>query len=127
MWQKLVDRLILKSLFDKRSMQSDQEVEDVAFFVTFTAAYISNIENICYLLMIATFCLNTNLISMVLPLSIFLYAKIDYPKPSKKYWNAIMIYVIITIALKYLVQLPIFCDSPAWHVQNCSSVEVPYT
>jgi hypothetical protein len=62
---------------------------------------------------------------MVLPLSIFVYALLENPRPSKVYWTFVTTYVIVTISMKYFVQLPVFCSTPAWGVKECSDLDVP--
>ena len=64
----------------------------------------------CFILMILNHYLSASLISMVYPLSIFCYAIFEYPRPSKSYWNFCLIYSIIVLSLKYMVQLQFFVE-----------------
>jgi len=75
--------------------------------------------------MIIIFLTNPSLVSVVLPLSILFYAILENPIPAKRYWKWLTIYVICIIFLKIVIQLPLFCSSPAYGVCNCSSAEVP--
>lgn len=61
---------------------------------------------------------------MILPLSVFVYALLDNPKPAKSYWNVVITYVTVLIALKYMIQLPVFCSTPAWGVTDCTNADV---
>jgi hypothetical protein len=92
----------------------------------FLIAVESQIENIVYAVMIMIFLTNTSLISVVLPLSILFYAIIENPIPAKRYWKWMTKYVITIIFLKIVIQLPIFCSSPAYGLCDCSSAEVPH-
>lgn len=73
---------------------------------------ISQMDKICYLLMIINHIVNDNLLSLVFPLTLFLYALLENPIPLKGYWKFIIFYTITIIIIKYLYQLPIFCGSP---------------
>lgn len=73
------------------------------------------------------FIINTNLISLIPALSALLYALLDYPSANVKYWKFLMIYMLITVAVKFLYQLPIFCGTPAYEffsVEACESYPV---
>lgn len=56
----------------------------------------------------------SNLISMVLPLSLFLYALVESPFPSKAYWTFMSRYLFIIILMKMMYQLPLFCGDPSF-------------
>ena len=60
---------------------------------------------ICYLFMIINHMVNASIISIVYPLSIFCYALLQNPRPSKRYWRICYIYTFIIIVIKYLFQL----------------------
>lgn len=38
----------------------------------------------------------------MLPLSALLYALLDYPVANVRYWKYLMIYMLITVAIKFL-------------------------
>lgn len=63
---------------------------------------------VVYFMMILNHIQNASLISMVYPLSIFCYAIFEYPRPSKGYWRLCLLYSIIILALKYILQLKLF-------------------
>lgn len=70
----------------------------------------------------------SNLISMVLPLSLFLYALLESPFPPKGYWNLMTSYLFIAIMLKMLYQLPLFCGDPSFTLvfsKSCHFDEIP--
>lgn len=75
---------------------------------------ISQMDKICYLLMIINHIVNDNLLSLVFPLTLFLYALLENPQPLQGFWKFIIFYTGFIIILKYLYQLPIFCGSPPY-------------
>ena len=64
--------------------------------------------------MVANACFNANLLAIFYPFSAFLYGMLENPVPTRKFWNFLIIYTIIVISLKFLYQMPIFCDSPPY-------------
>lgn len=85
----------------------------------FLMAIESQIENIVYLVMILIFVCSPSLISVVLPLSILFYAILENPIPAKRYWKWMTRYVITVLVLKIVIQLPLFCSTPAFALCNC--------
>ena len=65
---------------------------------------------VCYFIMVLNHIENASLLSMVYPVSIFCYAILEYPRPSKNYWNFCIIYSIIVLAIKYILQLQLFVE-----------------
>lgn len=66
---------------------------------------------------------NSNLLSLIYPLSLFLYALLENPKANRYYWNFMLIYTIVVLSLKFLYQLPIFCSSPPYTIMNYEECE----
>ena len=79
----------------------------------------SQSENIMFTLFFINFAVNANIISLVLPLSALFYALLESPHPSHKYWNFVTLYVLVTLAMKLFVQIPLVCSSPAFSFMNC--------
>jgi hypothetical protein len=65
---------------------------------------LSNSSIICYLLMIVSMIMNGSLLSLVYPISIFIYALLEERRPSKRYWMFILYYTAIVLVLKFLFQ-----------------------
>ena len=55
----------------------------------------NNFNWVCYFGMILNHIINSSIISLFYPISIFCYALLEYPRPSKKYWNICFIYTFI--------------------------------
>lgn len=47
------------------------------------------------------FAMSPNLLSLILPLSALLYALLDSPVPSTKYWKMLMLYTLGVVAIKF--------------------------
>ena len=65
---------------------------------------INNFHWICYFIMILNHILNASIISLFYPISIFCYALLEYPRPSKIYWNICLIYTYIVLIIKSSLQ-----------------------
>ena len=77
--------------------------------ITDIIAFCSNqFHWLCYIVMIIDHISSASLLTLFYPLSIFLYAIMEYPRPPKKYWNICLLYTVILIALKYIIQLELF-------------------
>lgn len=63
------------------------------------------------------------MINLVLPLSAFYYALLENPFPSCKYWRFVSVWVLLSITAKLLIQLPVFCSTPAFGVFQCDEEE----
>lgn len=64
----------------------------------------------------------------MLPLSALLYALLDAPVPSTRYWKALKLYTLTVVALKFLYQISLFCGTPPFALysmsEGCPAVEV---
>ena len=69
---------------------------------------INHFHWLCYFIMLLNHIFSNSLLSLFYPLSIFLFAILEYPRPSKKYWNLCLIYTVLIIAIKFTVQLELF-------------------
>lgn len=67
---------------------------------------------LCVVMMVVNTCYNANVLAMVMPLSAFIYGLVEMP--NKRYWNFLLAYVMVVISLKFVYQMPIFCDSPPY-------------
>ena len=64
----------------------------------------NNFYWVCYFGMIFNHLANASFISLFYPLSIFCYALLEYPRPSKKYWKICLIYTFIVLIIKFIIQ-----------------------
>jgi hypothetical protein len=63
---------------------------------------------LCYFIMILDHIMSYSLISLFYPISIFCFAIMEYPRPKKSYWSLCFIYTIISLLLKFIIQLDIW-------------------
>lgn len=66
---------------------------------------------ITYGVLLLNFFIQPNLFSFALVFSIFSYAIVEYPLPSRRYWKILILFEVVLLLLKYIYQLPFFCPS----------------
>ncbi|XP_077126302.1 piezo-type mechanosensitive ion channel component 2 isoform X4 [Ranitomeya variabilis] len=128
--------LLLNKMFE------DEELEDSAKFYTgqprllqlIYALYntlVARSEMVCYFVIILNHMISASIITLVLPILIFLWAMLSVPRPSKRFWMAAIVYTEVTIVIKYFFQfgffpwnkfLDLYKDKP-YHVPNIIGVE----
>lgn len=114
------NRLIFYSLYDKKNIvKSNNLLRQVPLLMLLQALFISQAEFIVFALFFINFAQSATLINLVLPLSALLYALLENPMPSYRYWRFVSLFVLVAIAAKLAIQLPVFCSSPAFAVANC--------
>ena len=64
----------------------------------------NNFNWVCYFVMILNHMYNASIISLFYPISIFCYAILEYPRPSRKYWNICLIYTFTFLIIKSFSQ-----------------------
>ena len=99
-----------------QSADKTHKLEDESFALILIYFTISQMDKICYLLMIINHIVNDNILSLVFPCSLFLYALLENPIPLKGFWKFIIFYTVLIIIVKFLYQLPIFCGSPPFTI-----------
>jgi hypothetical protein len=79
----------------------------------FYKIYQINSSVLCYLFFMINCAVNSDIISLVYPLSMFLYALLETPRPHKLYWNTIFVYAALAIIVKFFYQFSLFCTCNA--------------
>ncbi|XP_063779523.1 piezo-type mechanosensitive ion channel component 2 isoform X5 [Pseudophryne corroboree] len=88
-------------------------------------------EMVCYFVIILNHMISASMITLVLPVLIFLWAMLSVPRPSKRFWMAAIVYTEVTIVIKYFFQfgffpwntnLDFYKDKP-YHPPNIIGVE----
>ena len=71
------------------------------------AFFINNFNWICFFFMILDHIVSASVVTLVYPLSIFCYALLEYPRPTKTYWILVLYYTFIILCAKFFIQLKI--------------------
>ncbi|KAJ8332691.1 hypothetical protein SKAU_G00424800 [Synaphobranchus kaupii] len=105
--------LLLNKMFD-----NDEIEESDRFFLALPkhlrllfALYhtmVSKSEMLCYFVIILNHMVSASLLSLVLPILIFLWAMMSVPRPTKRFWMSAIIYTEITVVVKYCFQFGFF-------------------
>uniref|UniRef100_A0A671VEB3 Piezo type mechanosensitive ion channel component 2 n=1 Tax=Sparus aurata TaxID=8175 RepID=A0A671VEB3_SPAAU len=69
---------------------------------------VAHSETVCYLVIIINHMVSASCATLVLPITIFLWAMLSVPRPSKRYWMTAIIYTEVTIVVKYFFQFGFF-------------------
>jgi hypothetical protein len=64
---------------------------------------------LCYVAFLVNAAYNANVVSAFFPLSMFLYALLEIPRPHRLYWNIVFVYTGLVLLLKFMFQISIFC------------------
>ncbi|MCJ8747419.1 hypothetical protein PDJAM_G00153320 [Pangasius djambal] len=65
-------------------------------------------ELVCYFIIVLNNVVTASVISLVLPVLIFLWAMLSVPRPSKRFWMTAIVYTEVMVVVKYLFQFGFF-------------------
>ena len=102
---KKLDKFISGKLFIKYLSKSYIIQSILKTILSFCS---NNFHWLCYLMMIINHMMSSSLLTILYPLSIFCYAILEYPRPKKFYWTFCLIYTVILLSIKFIVNLKIF-------------------
>ncbi|XP_056149372.1 piezo-type mechanosensitive ion channel component 2 [Lampris incognitus] len=69
---------------------------------------VAHSEMVCYLVIIINHMVSASCVTLVLPITIFLWAMLSVPRPSKRFWMTAIVYTEVTIVIKYFFQFGFF-------------------
>ena len=76
----------------------------VSCVVAFYYVILSHSDYLCYFLMIANHIVNASLLSLPLPIMVFLWGMLSVNRATKRFWITTITYVEITVVIKYILQ-----------------------
>ncbi|XP_076732429.1 piezo-type mechanosensitive ion channel component 2 isoform X1 [Maylandia zebra] len=104
--------LLNKMFYDEELEQSDKFYQNQPLFLQLCYALynmlVAHSELVCYLVIIINHLVSASCVTLVLPITIFLWAMLSVPRPSKRYWMTVIIYTEVTIVIKYFFQFGFF-------------------
>ncbi|EMP35810.1 Protein PIEZO2 [Chelonia mydas] len=71
-------------------------------------AMVSKSEMLCYFVIILNHMVSASVLTLVLPILIFLWAMLSIPRPTKFFWMMAIVYTEVTVVVKYFAQFGFF-------------------
>ncbi|XP_028278415.1 piezo-type mechanosensitive ion channel component 1 isoform X2 [Parambassis ranga] len=68
----------------------------------------ANSELVCYFIIVLNNVVSASVISLVLPVLVFLWAMLAVPRPTKKFWMTAIVYTQVMVVVKYIFQFGFF-------------------
>ncbi|KAM8858864.1 piezo-type mechanosensitive ion channel component 1 isoform 2-T2 [Spinachia spinachia] len=68
----------------------------------------ANSELVCYIIIVVNNGVSASVISLVLPVLVFLWAMLAVPRPTKRFWMTAIVYTEVMVVVKYLFQFGFF-------------------
>ncbi|XP_039701930.1 piezo-type mechanosensitive ion channel component 2 isoform X5 [Pteropus medius] len=119
--------LLLKKMFHDDELEESEKfyVGQPRFLLLFYAMYntlVARSEMVCYFVIILNHMVSASVITLVLPILIFLWAMLSVPRPSRRFWMMAIVYTEVTIVVKYFFQFGFF----PWNKQVELHKDKPY-
>ena len=99
---------LLQMAVDTHSKTMDY-LNDLGFLSLFAAVVLSHTQALCVLCFFVTLFLNATILSSVVPIVLLIGGLLQFPRADQQFWLWMAAYVQVTMVLKFLYQLDIFC------------------
>ena len=106
--ESMVKQLISSELFIKY-LQKSYIIKSIMMDIVYFC--LNYFYWVCFFVMIINHIMNSSLISLFYPISIFCFAIFEYPRPKKSFWFVCLTYTIIIIAGKFVINLGILREN----------------
>ncbi|XP_036884453.1 piezo-type mechanosensitive ion channel component 2 isoform X3 [Sturnira hondurensis] len=105
--------LLVNKMFHDEELEESEKfyVGQPRFLLLFYAMYntlVARSEMVCYFVIILNHMVSASVITLVLPILIFLWAMLSVPRPSRRFWMMAIVYTEVTIVVKYFFQFGFF-------------------
>ncbi|XP_054840797.1 piezo-type mechanosensitive ion channel component 2 [Eublepharis macularius] len=105
--------LLLNKMFHDEELEESEKfyTGQPRFLLLIYALYntlVARSEMVCYFVIILNHMVSASMITLVLPILIFLWAMLSVPRPSKRFWMTAIVYTEVTIVIKYFFQFGFF-------------------
>ena len=110
----------IEELFDtklfKRYLTTSYQIKHILLYLQ--SLFVKNFTWVCYIFMIMNHMSSASLITLIYPLSIFCYALLEYPRPKKTYWGFCLVYTMIIMFIKFIMQANVISQIPVKKYNN---------
>lgn len=97
---------VFRMFYDEELEESDHFYQSQPLILQFCYALynmlVAHSEFVCYLVIIINHMVSASFVTLVLPITIFLWAMLSVPRPSKRYWMTAIIYTEVKVEMKQL-------------------------
>ncbi|XP_052003940.1 piezo-type mechanosensitive ion channel component 2 [Xyrauchen texanus] len=105
--------LLLNKMFDIPELEESERFYSslplaVRLVFTLYSTMESQSEMFCYFVIILNHMVSASLLTLLLPMLIFLWAMLSVPRPTKRFWMTAIIYTQLTVVVKYFFQFGFF-------------------
>nr|XP_034980821.1 piezo-type mechanosensitive ion channel component 2 isoform X3 [Zootoca vivipara] len=119
--------LLLNKMFQDEELDESEKFYSTQprFLLLIYALYntlVARSEMVCFFVIILNHMISASMITLVLPILIFLWAMLSVPRPSKRFWMTAIVYTEVTIVIKYFFQFGFF----PWNKQLELNKDKPY-
>ncbi|XP_078544278.1 piezo-type mechanosensitive ion channel component 2 isoform X2 [Lissotriton helveticus] len=105
--------LLLNKMFQDEELETSEKFyktqpRPLLLIYSLYNTLVARSEMVCYFVIILNHMISASMITLVLPILIFLWAMLSVPRPSKRFWMTAIVYTEVTIVIKYFFQFGFF-------------------